>query len=177
VPTIRRTARERGRRAQIVVDFDSLGTERRLEMELESGLFRMIDEALAGYLSTSPRRVWIRLDWGDQVEARISAHSETPTARPEAAAPPTDASTPAALVQMIYDRRTAEAIGENEARPSHVLPTKAWREIMQRATTLGMVAELLAGGTEVRIVANPTVMDEVPAEATAPAGTTAAVEG
>jgi two-component system sensor histidine kinase DegS len=177
VPTIRRTARERGRRAQIVVDFETLGTERRLPMELESGLFRMIDQALAGYLSTNPRRVLIRLDWADQIEARISAHADTPAARPEAAAPTTDASTPAALVQMIDDRRTAEAIGENEARPSHVLPTKAWREIMQRATTLGMVAELLAGGTEVRLVANPSAHSDVEAEADGTSGAAAAVEG
>ena len=155
VPTIRRAARERGRRAQIVVDFDSLGTERRLDMELESGLFRMIDQALAGYLSTNPRRVTIRLDWGDQVEARIAAHGEAPAARPEPV-PAADASTPAALAQMIDERRTAAAIGEAEATPSHVLPAKAWREILQRAATLGMVAELLAGGTEVRIVANTT---------------------
>ena len=81
VPTIRRAARERGRRAQIVVDFDSLGSDRRLPMELESGLFRMIDQALAGYLSTTPRRVVIRLDWGDQVEARIAAIAEEAAAR------------------------------------------------------------------------------------------------
>jgi two-component system, NarL family, sensor histidine kinase DegS len=158
VPTIRRTARERGRRSQIVVDFDSLGTERRLDMELESGLFRMIDQALAGYLSTNPRRVTIRLDWGEQIEARIAAHGEAPAARSEPA-PAADASTPAALAQMIDDRRTAAAIGDAEAVPSHVLPTKAWREILQRAATLGMVAELLAGGTEVRIVASLTTHD------------------
>ena len=87
VPTIRRAARDRGRRAQIVVDFDSLGTDRRLAMELESGLFRMIDQALAGYLSTAPRRVVIRLDWGDQVEARIAAVAEAPAARPEVRPP------------------------------------------------------------------------------------------
>ena len=155
VPTIRRAARERGRRSQIVVDFDSLGTERRLDMEIESGLFRMIDQALAGYLSTNPRRVTLRLDWGDQIEARIAAHGEPPAARPEPA-PAADASTPAALAQMIDDRRTAAAIGESEATPSHVLPAKAWREILQRAATLGMIAELLAGGTEVRIVASTT---------------------
>jgi hypothetical protein len=152
VPTIRRAARERGRRSQIVVDFDSLGTERRLDMELESGLFRMIDQALAGYLSTSPRRVTIRLDWGDQVEARIAAHGEAPATRSEPV-PAADASTPAVLAQMIDDRRTAAAIGAAEATPSHVLPAKAWREIVQRAGTLGMVAELLADGTEVRLVA------------------------
>ena len=155
VPTIRRAARERGRRSQIVVDFDSLGTERRLDMEIESGLFRMIDQALAGYLSTNPRRVTIRLDWGDQIEARIAAHGEAPATRSEPA-PAADASTPAALAQMIDDRRTAAAIGEAEATPSHVLPAKAWRDILQRAATLGMVAELLAGGTEVRIVASAT---------------------
>ena len=158
VPTIRRAARERGRRSQIVVDFDSLGTERRLDMEIESGLFRMIDQALAGYLSTNPRRVTIRLDWGDQIEARIAAHGEAPATRSEPA-PAADASTPAALAQMIDDRRTAAAIGEAEATPSHVLPAKAWRDILQRAATLGMVAELLAGGTEVQIVASATIDD------------------
>ena len=47
---------------------------------------------------------------------------------------------------MIDDRRTAEAVGAAEAAASHVLPAKAWREIQQRASTLGIVAELLAGG-------------------------------
>ena len=60
---------------------------------------------------------------------------------------------------MIDDRRTATAIGEAEATSSHVLPVKAWREIVQRATTLGIVAELLADGTEVRLVANVVVED------------------
>jgi hypothetical protein len=53
---------------------------------------------------------------------------------------------------MIDERRTARA-SDAETGPSHVLPAKAWREIVQRAGTLGMVAELLADGTEVRLVA------------------------
>jgi two-component system, NarL family, sensor histidine kinase DegS len=162
VPTIRRTARERGRRAQIAVDFESLGSERRLEVELESGLFRMIDQALAGYLSTAPRRVVIRLDWGDQVEARIAAHGEAPAAPVEGAAAAPDPSTPTALSQMIDDRRSAEVIGAAEVQPSNVLPAKAWREIVQRASTLGVVAELLAGGTEVRLVASTSAEDGAP---------------
>jgi two-component system sensor histidine kinase DegS len=149
VPTLRRTARERGRRAQIAVDFDSMGTDRRLAMELESGLFRMIDQALAGFLSTAPRRVLIRLDWGDQIEARVAAHGEAPAARPEPAGAPADGSTPAVPTQ----------VGAAEAQASHVLPAKAWREIQQRASTLGIVAELLAAGTEVRLVASPTFED------------------
>jgi two-component system sensor histidine kinase DegS len=174
VPTLRRTARERGRRAQIAVEFDSMGTDRRLAMELESGLFRMIDQALAGFLSTAPRRVLIRLDWGDQIEARVAAHGEAPAAaQPEVAAPAADGSTPAALSQMIDDRRTAETVGATEAQPSHVLPAKAWREIQQRASTLGVVAELLAAGTEVRLVASPTVADEPPAASASSAALTA----
>ncbi len=145
VPTIRRAARDRGRRAQIAVDFDSLGTDRRLAMELESGLFRMIDQALAGYLSMAPRRVVIRLDWGDQVEARIAAVAE-PAAGPSEEAPgETTPATPAA-----------------DTGSSHALPAKAWREIVQRAGTLGVVAELLADGNEVRLVA------QVPADETSP---------
>jgi two-component system, NarL family, sensor histidine kinase DegS len=73
LPTLRRAARDRGRRAGIPVDFESLGTDRRLPVELESGLFRIVDEALAGYLSIAPAAISVRLDWSDQVEARISA--------------------------------------------------------------------------------------------------------
>ncbi len=161
VPTLRRTARERGRRAQIVVDFDSLGTEHRLPMDLESGFFRMIDQALAGYLSTAPRRVMIRLDWGDQVEARIAAHAEAAPGRSAVAAP---------SAEMIGDSRPADAVIEAGAPASHVLPAKAWREILQRAATLGMVAELLAGGTEVRLVASAAAEEGASAEAAGMAG-------
>src|SRR3982074_2570136 len=43
VPTLRRAARERGRRAGVPVEFDSMGSDRRLPMDLESGLFRILD--------------------------------------------------------------------------------------------------------------------------------------
>jgi two-component system sensor histidine kinase DegS len=168
VPTIRRAARERGRRAQVVVDFDSLGSDRRLAMELESGLFRMIDQALAGYLSTAPQRVVIRLDWADQVEARIAAVAEAPAVKADPALPALDATTPAALAQMIGDRRSTAAADE-PAPPDHSLPAKAWREILQRAATLGVVAELLAGGTEVRLVTQATIEDGPAEPAVAPA--------
>src|SRR6188768_1156001 len=41
VPTLRRAARDRGQRAGIPVEFDSLGPDRRMPMDIESGLFRM----------------------------------------------------------------------------------------------------------------------------------------
>jgi hypothetical protein len=106
----------------------------------------------------------VRLDWGDQVEARIAAVAEAPATLPELALPALDASTPAALAQMIEDRRSAPA-PDADAGPGHALPAKAWREIVQRAATLGVVAELLAEGTEVRLVAH-IPSSEVAASAT-----------
>ena len=47
VPTLRRATRERSRRAGIPVEFESMGQDQRLPMDLESGLFRILDEALA----------------------------------------------------------------------------------------------------------------------------------
>ncbi len=83
VPTLRRAARERGRRAGIPVEFDSLGSDRRLPMDLESGLFRMLDEAMAAYLAETPDRVVMKLDWAEHLDARLIAVK----AKPEAAAP------------------------------------------------------------------------------------------
>ncbi len=63
MPTLRRAARERSRRAGIPVEFESVGADRRLTMDIESGLFRILDEAMAGYLQASPDRVSVQLDW------------------------------------------------------------------------------------------------------------------
>ena len=81
VPTLRRTARERGRRSGIPVELDSVGQDRRLAVDLESTLFRIIDESVTGFVSVRPDRIAIRLDWSDDiVEARISAESDPTTA-------------------------------------------------------------------------------------------------
>jgi two-component system sensor histidine kinase DegS len=155
VPTLRRAARERGRRAGVPVEFDSLGPERRLPMDLESGLFRILDEAMAAYLSARSDRVSIRLDWSDQVEARVSASRATaellPELTPEAGA---DGDLPPALAAMMEDRR-ADARDANEAAKRDAivaLPPSTWREIQGRASTLGIAAELSADGAELRLV-------------------------
>jgi two-component system, NarL family, sensor histidine kinase DegS len=119
VPTLRRAARERGRRAHVPVEFDSFGSDRRMAMEVEGGLFRIIDETLGAFLSASPDRVTIRLDWAaDQVESLVSAERATSA--------------------------TAE--------PWVPLAISAWRDIQGRAATLGISAELLAEGSQVRLV-------------------------
>jgi two-component system sensor histidine kinase DegS len=173
VPTLRRSARDRGQRAGVAVEFESMGTDRRLPMELESGLFRIFDEALTAYLGSAPDRVGLRLDWTpERLEGHVSAsrdrsraieQAERELAEVEAEAHPTEGGgrfrkekereLPPAMVQMLEERRvTAEAALET-ARSSAVvaLPAAAWREIQQRAATIRVAAELVADGGELRV--------------------------
>ncbi len=108
VPTLRRAARDRGRHAGVPVEFESLGTDRRLPVELESGLFRIIDDALAGYLAARPERVAVRLDWGDDLEAELSA-GRSAIEVPAPDLPADDGSLPPALAAMVEDRRAGHA--------------------------------------------------------------------
>jgi two-component system sensor histidine kinase DegS len=162
VPTLRRAARDRGRRAGIPVEFDSLGTDRRLSMELESGLFRIIDEALTAYLSAGPDRVSVKLDWAERFEARVTATRGTgdgATDGSSASAAHAEPSRkkgeelPPALAAMIEDRRADEREAAEAARLGAIvtLPAATWREIETRAATLGIEAELVEEGGELRI--------------------------
>jgi two-component system sensor histidine kinase DegS len=159
VPTLRRAARERGRKAGVAVDFDSMGTDRRLPMDTESGLFRMLDEALVGYLERSPTRITMRLDWADQVEARVHAvrvadkdAKPLPEIVEETEA---DANLPPALRAMMEDRRTDARKAAETARKDAIvaLPVTTWQEIQSRATTLGILADLSEDGSELHLVA------------------------
>ena len=181
MPTLRRAARDRGRRAQIPVDFDSLGPDRRLPMELESALFRMLEEALVAYLSVRPERVTIRLDWSDHLVAIVRSSRERPGEQTDAASEAdgstrpgntratrsdqasrsggrgrgkqsaADTELPAALAAMIEDRRGERAAVDAQAIAPLAMPAKPWRDIQSRAATLGAQAELSADGTEVRL--------------------------
>jgi hypothetical protein len=160
VPTLRRATRERGRRAGIPVEFDSLGQDRRLPMDLESGLFRMLDEALAAYLGASPDRVALRLDWADQLEARISATRAAAAPRRtsdvDLPAPEEGKDLPPALAAMFEERLADERDAVEAALRESivVLPPANWREIQGRASSIGVIAELLSDGSELRLVAD-----------------------
>jgi two-component system sensor histidine kinase DegS len=158
VPTLRRAARERGRRAGIPVEFDSMGQDRRIDVDLESTLFRIVDEALNGFLAARPDRVAIRLDWTeDVVEAEVTAERD-PTAQmakaDEAMAEAARANDqagkdlPPALGSMLEDRRDRAAAQQAAARAAAIvsLPPATWREIQQRAATTGVAAELDEAG-------------------------------
>jgi two-component system sensor histidine kinase DegS len=158
VPTLRRAARERGRRAGIAVEFDSVGADRRIAVDLESSLFRIIDEALTGYLAGRPDRLAIRLDWSeDAVEARVGAERDptkqmTAADQEVAAAAQAVAGTgkdlPPALESMMAERQERAASRSAAAREAAIvaLPPATWREIQQRAATTGIAAELSEGG-------------------------------
>ena len=157
-PTLRRAARERGRRAGIPVEFETMGQDQRLPMDVESGLFRMLDEALAAYLGAGPGRVTLALDWGDHLEARIVAsHRDDPsaTAPPPATKPSGKdaADLPPALAAMIEDRRADERDAAEAARRSAVvaLSGTVWRDVQARAAALNMNVELLQDGAELRV--------------------------
>ncbi len=155
VPTLRRAARDRGRRAHVAVGFESLGQDRRLPMEIETTVFRIVDEALTAYLGLGPERVQLTLDWTDELEVRIA--SERAAVLPETDEPLPEVPTgdvPDALRQMIQDRHDARdaAVEAAEAAAVTVLPPATQRDAIERAGAIGATVELLAGGGELRLV-------------------------
>ncbi len=158
VPTLRRVARDRSRRAKIPVEFDSLGTDRRLPVELESAVFRIVDESIAALTLTRPERVTVTLEWGaTELTTTIRGHL---AAQDEEAAPPIADDVPAALVTMIETRRADRAA----AVAAGGVPADVRREITDRATALGGRAGVAADGQTIEVVIpTPQPPDEAPA--------------
>jgi two-component system sensor histidine kinase DegS len=141
VPTLRRVARDRSRRAQVPVEFESLGTDRRLPMELESAVFRVADEAVAALAGGRPERVTMTLDWGDELEVVVQAVHAAPAVVEEAPR----ADMPAALREMVDDRRARAAANGSVA----VLTPVIRRELVDRATAAGGRVEFAPDGRRV----------------------------
>ncbi len=164
VPTLRRTARDRGRTARIPVEFDSVGADRRLGADLESALFRIVDDAIAGYLTTRPARIAVRFDWTDHGlhgEVRGIRNEETVLALQAGDAASAAAvdlrgsqlgeDLPPALAAMIQEQRddaSAAAVAARDAMArAGALPADTWRGIVQRARGLGLRVEQQDEGT------------------------------
>ena len=167
VPTLRRVARDRGRRSQIPIEFESYGQDRRLPMEVESALFRIIDETITGFLSCHPDLISIRIEWSDKTEARVAAKregvevadEEEPEEVAAAAADQTsdkggDRAIPDALKAMIDEQRAGAVAARSYKKQAQslALPASTWREIQQRADTIGVTAQLVDDGREVVLV-------------------------
>jgi len=170
VPTLRRVARDRGRRSQVPIEFESYGTDRRLPMDVESALFRIIDETITGFLSCRPDLIAIKIDWADdKTEAHVSARreggEEPEEEEPEEVVANTgdkkgkggDREIPEALKAMIDEQRAGAAAARVSKRQSQALalPASTWREVQQRAGTIGVSAELVDGGRELVLVMAP----------------------
>ena len=153
VPTLRRSARERGRHAHVAVEFVSHGQDRRLSMEVESSVFRMLDEALAAYLAQGPERASLTLEWGAADLTAVVAASRAPVYPSEADLPPApEGDVPEAIRRMIEERHEAHAaaVAAAEAAARLPLPAGVRRELAERASAVGATVEVEDAG-EVRV--------------------------
>jgi hypothetical protein len=151
VPTLRRTALDRGARAGVEIDLDSVGTERRLPQDTESGVFRLIDDTINGYLSMRPSRVAVRLEWGERrlgvmVRAAWLAESRAAPATPSANRLPDDL--PPALRQMIEQTRDQE---RQTVEGVHALPPDLLMDLGDRARVMGVGLQVSNDGTTVEL--------------------------
>jgi two-component system, NarL family, sensor histidine kinase DegS len=166
VPTLRRVARDRGRRAQIPIEFESYGPDVRLPMDVETAFFRIIDQIVTGYLASHPDLISIRLEWSNNLEARVAARREDQAETAEAedgAEAVEEAATgsqrgrtperelPDALRAMIDEQQAGTARAAKKVQ-ALALSANTWREVQQRAETIGCTADLADEGREVILV-------------------------
>ncbi len=164
VPTLRRLARERSRRSHVPVSFESQGADRRLASDVESAVFRIIDEAMTAYAEAHPDEILVTLDWADGFEALVSApRDEEPTDETTDAEPaavkrprlrigrgkPKEEAPPAALAAMMEDRKADEEAAREAARIR--LPDVAWTSIQARAASAGVTVALEDDGAALRL--------------------------
>jgi hypothetical protein len=153
VPTLRRAAQDRARRSGISVDFDSRGVERRLTPDLESALFRCIDEAIGGYLALRPPGVIVRLDWSEQ-ELAATVEGTWPRSTSDVDVTPASGATrlgdtPPALLAMMEEKRASE---REATLASRSLGPERLAEIAQRARAVGMTVTLRENGQVLELV-------------------------
>lgn len=149
VATLRRSCLEKARRSGIKVRFESSGQDRRLGEEMESGLFRILDDALDAFVSRRPAEVTISLDWTDE-ELRGTVASRAPglDSTPSQWAPPSmdETELPPALAGVMRDRQDYEAVKAAERLRATALPAAVWNEISGRAAALGIEITLSGEG-------------------------------
>ncbi len=151
VATLRRACLERSRRTGIQVRFESVGQDRRLGEELESGLFRILEDALDGFLSRHPAEASLHLDWSDEeVRAAVRTRTAQPVeTHPSQWQPPSldeNSDVPPALAGVMRGRQEYEAAKAAERQRASALPTQVWSEISGRATALGIEIALVEEG-------------------------------
>jgi len=137
MPTLRRAAQDRTRRTGRRIRFESLGADRRVGPEQESALFRIVDDAVTGYLEALPDDIAIRLTWSeDEVSAAVISEEPPRTDAKPSVAPtvaPRASELPPALAAMIDDQR-----GRDQSRNAPGLPEHVLAGIRSRAAAAGL---------------------------------------
>jgi len=146
MPTLRRAAQDRARRTGRRIRFESLGADRRLDPEHESSLFRIVDDAVTGYLEAQPDDVLIRLTWSEDDVTATVISEPLPTGKPAIAKPqPVEkqpaAALPPALAAMIDEQRDLEHL-----RAVVALPAAIMKGILSRAAAAGIKIEVSSDG-------------------------------
>ncbi len=161
VPTLRRSARDRGQRAGIAVAFESIGVDHRLATEIESAMFRIADDALAAYLAEKPDSTSLTIDWGDSLVLTLRA-GRAARAVPALDIPDEGEAPPPALGEMVAERRRQHAAAVEQAHASAQvkLPARLLRELKQRGETLGIGVEILEDGGCMRLSAATSTAPE-----------------
>ena len=151
VPTLRRTAIDRGHRAGLEIDFDSSGTDRRLGPDLESGLFRILDDVISGYLALRPARVTVRLDWSPrELSATVRGHWTSIGTGSRRRDEPLDEGSAAGPGR---DDRGEGPRGPPGPRGRPFDPPARLQELRDRAAILGVALTVLDDGQATEIVA------------------------
>lgn len=154
VPTLRRSAADRGQRASVEVDLDSSGPDRRLPPDLESGLFRIIDDLMAAYVALRPGRVTVRLDWSPrELSATVRGHwaaAPASPATPRRRDEPHAKDIPPALAAMIEQKDSEDRQALVDARS---IPRDRLKNLSERAAMLGAEITVLDDGQAAEILA------------------------
>jgi hypothetical protein len=150
---IRRVVVDRGRRSGIDVSFDSQGPLRRIDPDLESGVFRIVAEASAGYLALQPSQLQVRIDWGERellvtVQALWAGDGGGSILPRPGEQLPDDV--PPALRAMIEANMSVDQQARTAARS---LPPELMTQIADRARTLGMTVEVRDDGATLEVTA------------------------
>jgi two-component system, NarL family, sensor histidine kinase DegS len=158
VPTLRRMAVDRGQRDGVEIDLDSYGADRRLPPDLESGVFRLLDGAIVGYVRQRPDRVSVRLEWSEKeltasVRATWSGDAAADRNRQPAEQPEARSELPPALAAMIAEAEHAERTATAQSRS---LPPDRLRDIQDRAEALGAVLAVSEDGQGLEIALHLT---------------------
>lgn len=150
LPTLRRAADERARRSGVRVRFTSAGTDRRLAPELETGLFRIVDDALGSLVAATPAEIALELNWSDD-QVAVSLRTQPPPITPSAEAGRTglwDEELPPALAEMIKDQAGGITPG-HAGISAYAITAELWAALEERAATVGIELERSPDGLEV----------------------------